>query len=124
MRAARIYPRELRDRAGKLLLTFRGPMARELDRVGCVDGSACVWSMWKGYLERDRGRELAAWLEKQRIPLRMIHASGHATVRDLQRIVTALAPNRVVPVHSFAPDRFPEFFPRVESRPDGEWWEI
>jgi ribonuclease J len=29
---------------------------------------------------------------------------------------------RVVPIHSFAPQRFPEFFDRVELHEDGEWW--
>jgi ribonuclease J len=52
------------------------------------------------------------------------HASGHAYVPDLQRLVAALAPKRVVPIHSFAGDRFAEFFPRVDRRTDGEWWEV
>ena len=38
--------------------------------------------------------------------------------------VRALVPARVVPIHSFAGDRFENFFPRVERRQDGEWWEV
>ena len=56
--------------------------------------------------------------------MRIHHASGHAFITDLQRLVGALAPTRVVPIHSFAGDRFEHFFPRVERRRDGEWWEV
>jgi ribonuclease J len=52
------------------------------------------------------------------------HASGHAFIPDLQRLVSALAPDRVVPIHSFAADRFQDFFPHVVRRRDGEWWDV
>lgn len=42
----------------------------------------------------------------------------------LQRLAAALAPTRLVPIHSFAGDRFEEFFERVERQPDGTWWDI
>jgi len=37
--------------------------------------------------------------------------------------VAALAPGKVVPIHSFMPERYPELFANVEAHPDGEWWE-
>jgi ribonuclease J len=59
-----------------------------------------------------------------RIPLVTHHASGHAYITDLQRLATAIAPKRVVPIHSFAPARFGEFFDNVEVHREGEWWEV
>ena len=65
-----------------------------------------------------------AFLERHGIPLAIHHASGHAFIPDLKRLVEALAPHRVVPIHTFAGERFGEFFHRVECHADGEWWEV
>ncbi|MEX2430660.1 MAG: MBL fold metallo-hydrolase RNA specificity domain-containing protein [Dehalococcoidia bacterium] len=51
-----------------------------------------------------------------------LHTSGHASVPDLQRLARAIAPRRLVPVHSEAGDRFTELFDAVDRQPDGTWW--
>lgn len=124
VRAAWVYAQELAARPGEFAMTFRQSMARELAKAQCLAKARAIWSLWPGYLDARSGQRTQAWLAEQGIPLTVEHASGHASVHDLQRLVEALAPERVVPIHSFAPHRFPDFFPRVESRPDGEWWEI
>ena len=105
-------------------MTFRGSMAAELDRAGCLTGADAVWSMWPGYLKEAKEKVLLSFLEERSIPLSIEHTSGHASIPDLQRLVTALAPKRVVPIHSFAPDQFVDLFSGVEQHPDGEWWEV
>ncbi|MFZ1058098.1 MAG: MBL fold metallo-hydrolase RNA specificity domain-containing protein, partial [Candidatus Rokuibacteriota bacterium] len=77
-----------------------------------------------GYLREPSGERLRAWLDRLGITMRIHHASGHAYIPDLKRLVEALAPRRVVPIHTFAGDRFPEFFPHVERQTDGIWWEV
>lgn len=124
VRAARIYPEELRERPHELVMTFRASMRHDLERAGCLAGAAAVWSLWPGYLERDSGRELRAWLAGRDIELATHHASGHASVSDLRRLVDGVRPGRVVPIHTWAPNRFPELFPCVELRRDLEWWEV
>ena len=54
--------------------------------------------------------------------------SGRAGLFNLEgqgqtRLATALAPKRVVPIHSFAGHRFAEYFAGVDQRDDGTWWE-
>ena len=124
VRASRIYAEELRARPGELVMLFRGSMARDLDSAGCLDGAALAWSMWPGYLRDDSGIALQAWANERGIPISHHHASGHAFVPDLRRLVDALAPERVVPIHSFAGDRYGELFPRVDRRRDGERWVV
>jgi ribonuclease J len=124
VRAARIYPDELRTRAGELIVLFRGSMARELAAAECLAGAHLVWSMWPGYLRDESGVALQARLAEHGIPMSIHHSSGHAFVPDLRRLVDALAPARVVPIHSFAGDRFTEMFPCVDRRLDGEWWDV
>ena len=49
---------------------------------------------------------------------------GTRTFRTFSGLATAIAPGRLVPIHSFAPDRFGEFFENVEVHRDGEWWDV
>jgi ribonuclease J len=124
VRASRIYPEELRARAGELIMLFRGSMARELAAAECLDGAHLAWSMWPGYLRDESGVALQEFLTERAIPMSVHHSSGHAFVPDLRRLVDALEPDRVVPIHSFAGDRFGDLFPRVDRRQDGEWWAV
>ena len=124
VRAHRIYPEELRERRGELVMLFRGSMSRELEQAGCLDDATAVWSMWPGYLDNPSGQRLQAFLDRLAIPLVQHHSSGHASIPDLQRLVTAIDPKRLVPIHSFAGDRFVDFFPRVDRQHDGVWWEV
>jgi len=47
-----------------------------------------------------------------------------ATVGDLQRLSSAIDPDRVVPIHSSAPEQYSATFERVERHFDGEWWSV
>jgi ribonuclease J len=96
----------------------------ELARDGCLTEARAIWSLWPGYLDQASGRRLATLLAQYDVPLDRLHSSGHASVAHLQRLVEALAPDRVVPIHTSAPERFARHFPRVERHDDGEWWEV
>ena len=124
IRPMRIFPEQLASRAHELVFTFRTSMIREVEKAGCLKDARAVWSMWPGYLTRPGQERLLRFLESHQIPMVTHHASGHAYVADLQRFVRALRPGRVVPIHSFAPERFTEFFENVEPHPDGEWWAV
>ena len=124
VRADRIYPEELARRRGKLVMTFRESMSRELEKAGCLLEAHAVWSMWPGYLEEPSGQRLMAFLDRHGLGMTVHHTSGHAFIPDLQKLVAALAPRCVVPIHTFGSDRFPELFHRTEPHPDGEWWEV
>ncbi len=89
--------------ADRIVLTFRASMADELERAGCLDGASVLWALWPGYLDRPSGRSLLEWLDAISIPFSVAHTSGHAHVRDLERLVAALNPERIVPIHTRAP---------------------
>jgi len=124
IRGSRVFGKDLVADPGGFVLTFRGSMTGELDKMGCLDGASAVWSMWSGYLENEGGQRTARWLADRGIPLTEIHASGHATVADLQRLAGAFDPARIVPIHTAHPDLYPGLFDGVELHPDGEWWEV
>ena len=118
----RIYVDDLAKRSAELVLTFRESMTSELDIADCLDGAAAVWSMWPGYLEEPSGVKLREWFSAHSIPLHLIHSSGHADVKDLQRFARAVDARQVVPVHTLAFARYAEHFANTHLHADGEWW--
>ncbi|KSV16600.1 lactamase [Dehalococcoides mccartyi] len=76
-----------------------------------------VYSMWHGYLEKT---DLKGFLDANGIKLTEIHTSGHAYVNHLKKLVEALKPRYVVPIHTFYPEKYKELFPNVVQLKDGE----
>jgi len=122
-REARIFAEELASNPGRWVLTFRASMAAELDRANCLKDARALWMMWPGYLDQPGDRTRATF-ERLGIAPDVAHTSGHASVRDLQRLAEAIAAERVVPIHTDAPDRFSTLFDNVYSYDDGVWWEV
>jgi len=120
----RLFPERLGKLAPNLVMTFRGSMARELERADCLDGAAAVWSMWRGYLDQPSGQKQRRWFDSHDIPVTLLHSSGHASVVDLQRLASAMGAQQVVPIHTAAPQRFVGLFENVVQRRDGEWWDV
>ena len=120
----RIFPEDLPGLKGRAVMLFR-PMAMSDRGVQSVlDGAGLTYSMWQGYLKDETGQKVTKWLRDNNIPLQTIHTSGHASVADLRRFASALAPRRLVPIHSFETDLFREFFDNVVQQEDGVWWEV
>jgi ribonuclease J len=42
--------------------------------------------------------------------VRSLHTSGHATLETIQKAVVAIQPKRIVPIHTFFPDRYRSVF--------------
>lgn len=121
---SRIYAEEIAETPSSWVMSFRSSMAAELDRAGALQNARAAWLMWSGYLEGAAGERTKRVFERRNIPLSVIHASGHATVEDLQRVAGAIEPDRIVPIHTTEPERYPQLFDRVEAHRDGEWWDV
>jgi ribonuclease J len=119
----RVFEEELAKDPSKWVLSFGMPMASRLDAAGCLVGAQAIWSMWPGYLKEEKSKRLIGFLDQRSIPLTVAHTSGHASIADLKRLVAALDPERVVPIHSFGSAQFDGLFEGVEQHDDGEWWE-
>jgi len=122
-RGFRLWPEQLAELALRSVMLFRGWMFRDLERAGALAGAHVFWSMWDGYLRDGSGARLKADCEARGIPFDIVHTSGHASPRDLQRLAAAVAPKRLIPIHTFERDRFPELFDNVELVDDGQWSE-
>jgi len=96
----------------------------ELLRAGVLADGTVVWSLWPGYLKDASGKRLVSSLESASVPFVLDHSSGHASVGDLQRMVAALRPGVVVPIHTEGATRYQGLFDGVEARDDGERWYV
>ena len=97
---------------------------KDLDKIDCVENAVLIYSLWSGYLKDERNKPLLEWLDNNNIPLVHCHTSGHAPLADLKRFAKALAPKILVPIHSFVPDSYTDFFENVSVKQDGQWWEL
>jgi ribonuclease J len=92
-------------------------------RGGLLSGGAVVWSMWDGYLSEPSGQRLQRALMTANVLLIQHHTSGHATPADLARLVQALRPEVVVPIHTAAPGEYAATVGGiVQPHADGTWW--
>jgi ribonuclease J len=123
-RAFRLWPEQLAELAPQSVMLFRGWMMRDLDRANALTGARVIWSQWDGYLTEGAGAMLKLDCEARGIPFESIHTSGHASPGDLKRLAAAVAPKRLIPIHTFERERFPGLFDNVSLIDDGEWIEI
>ena len=88
------------------------------------NGSRAIWSQWEGYLAAETGTKFVSECQKLGIPLESIHTSGHADIDDLKRFAAAVNAAKLVPIHTFFPERFKELFRNVVLAGDGVWEEV
>lgn len=123
-RANRIFPEELAREASRCTLLFRNSMRVDLERAGALAHARLIYSMWEGYLTDGSQKSLLEWKDRHQIPMDVVHTSGHASIADLKRFATAIAPKAVVPIHTFHRSSFKKHFSNVVELDDGEWWTI
>ncbi len=113
--------KKLHELAPNAVMLCRATMLKQIADSGNLAGAEVIYSMWDGYLKDGKTQ---AQLDALNIPLTKIHTSGHADIPTLKRLVEALQPKNVTPIHSEHPELFENLFPNVVNRTDGEWWSI
>jgi ribonuclease J len=124
VRAHRVYLDQLAREPGRFVLTFRGSMAREVGARMNLHEAAAIWSIWAGYLDNQAGVSTGAWFADHDIAIHQLHASGHASIEDLQRLARAVDADAVVPIHTDHPELFADHFARVARHDDGAQWSV
>jgi len=120
----RIYIENLQAISDQSVLLFRPLHMRDPEKANLLKDAVYIYSMWEGYWEQDSNLYLREWLVKHNIQKQSIHTSGHASPSDLKRFAEALVPSRIVPIHTFVPEKYGELFDNVELNADGEYWEV
>lgn len=121
--ANRVFLDRLTNPENEVLL-FRPGLRREVAESAPLRGAQLLFSNWSGYLDEPSTAEVRNWLLHSGIPIHRIHTSGHASVPDLKRFAEAIDARLLVPIHSFATERFAKLFKRVKRKSDGQWWRV
>ncbi len=121
-RGQRIYAEELQANPQRYAMMFRTSMAGDLDGMDLQSG-CLIYSLWPGYLDRDR-TDLREWAKRKEIDFHIVHSSGHASGADLSRMAQAVAPQRLLPIHTVHPERYASLSPNVEIASNGEWMTV
>ncbi len=120
----RIFIDNLKEISTKYVLLFRPLHMRDLEKADLCKDSVYVYSQWEGYWEQESFSYLREWLAKHNIPKVSIHTSGHASIDDLNLFAEALKPTKIVPIHTFMPEKYSEIFRNVQLHSNGEYWEV
>jgi len=116
----RIYPEEINENAESFLMTFRPIMCRDLEKANCLNKASLIYSMWPGYLEKGV-KDIRDWCKEYSITFEICHTSGHSDISGMKKLVDALLPKRIVPIHSFKPELYADLFSNVAQMEDGQW---
>jgi len=120
----RIFIEKLQEISTKCVLLFRPLHIRDLEKANLANDAVYIYSQWEGYWQQDSFSFLREWLTKHNIPKMSVHTSGHASIDDLKRYAEALKPAKIVPIHTFMPEKYKELFNNVQLHADGEYWEV
>jgi ribonuclease J len=117
----KITKEEIDAEANKIVMVVRPSMQKDLEKIPSLDGGNIVYSMWEGYLEKSSTKKFIGYLKKRNFAFHIIHTSGHADVKALNKMVDALKPKAIIPIHTFEGNKYAETFkfPVIELS-DGE----
>lgn len=107
------------NRSPGWLIVFRARMLETMFSGSVPAGSLCLYSYWKGYLEKPELVELRRRIENAGAAFEPMHASGHIYRADIQYLLRELNPRMVVPIHTTAPTEFISLTPNVRLVNDG-----
>lgn len=113
--------RKMKARGKDIVLLMRSNRKMANIETALGDESRLVqvlWSMWDGYWADDQ--HVRPFCEKYGIERAYVHTSGHASWRDLKRLIEGLRPGKVIPVHTEHADVFAQHFSNVLLPADGE----
>jgi ribonuclease J len=83
-----------------------------------------LYGYWPGYLKNPDWVELQHQVTEVNGDFIPAHASGHIYTSDLRELVTSLKPKKVIPIHTFEPGMFGEFYPNTIPLSDGRPWTV
>ena len=124
MAKAEIALDEILQRPQDYVMVFRPSMVPSDFGDSLPSKALCLYSRWSGYLDQQDWQETRRQLDQVDGRLVEAHVSGHIYAEDIRQFIDGVNPRIVVPVHTFAPDKFSEFACRVELLSDGIAWDL
>ena len=107
------------------VILIRAGFLYDIKKFFDLEGATWIYSLWRGYFDRSETlRKLRSYLADKGVRYEYLHTTGHAKLDDLKKLVEAMAPEVVIPIHSFHPDKYKNYFPNVRLLHDGDFVEL
>jgi len=117
----KITRKEISDRSGEIMMMVRPSMLKDLKLMENIEGSTFIYSLWEGYLQDDAMQRMMQFIKRKKMNFYQVHTSGHAGMDTLKKVVDKLKPGKIIPIHTFHPDKYGSLFSRkIEQVSDGE----
>lgn len=85
------------------LMCVRQSMKNYLEKlnelVSFKDG-VLFYGMWKGYMEQPETKEFIAFMQNKGVKLHILHTSGHADEKTIDKLISSVRPKVIIPVHT------------------------
>lgn len=109
----KVAKKEISEEPEKYVMMVRPTMTSDLQNVNGINGATVIYSMWQGYLEEDKMKRFQKFMEANNMKMVSLHTGGHASIDTLRKVVDRLKPKTIIPIHTFSPDLYENFFPNV-----------
>jgi len=117
----KITRKEISDRSGEIMMMVRPSMLKDFKSIKNIEGATFIYSLWEGYLQDDSMQKMMKFIKKKNMVFYQVHTSGHVEIDTLKEVVKKLKPGKIIPIHTFYPDKYSGLFSRkIEQVSDGE----
>jgi ribonuclease J len=106
----KITKEEISKNPSKFVLAVRPSMKYDLEHIPNIEGGNLIYSMWRGYEKKKGTKEFIDYLKSRNFTVNHIHSSGHADLPTLEKMVNAIAPKKLVPIHTFNSSDYKNIF--------------
>ncbi len=106
----KITKEEISNQSNKIIMIVRPSMQKDLERIEGIDKGNLIYSMWEGYLNKSATIKFVDYLINRKFTLHKIHTSGHADIKTLKKMVEAIKPKNIVPIHTFEGNKYKNIF--------------
>lgn len=112
-------PKEkLKSDQNNIIMMVRPSMLRDLEKCGLNDG-LFIYSLWQGYRDNDFQQNFEEHLKNNGFSIMSLHTSGHASLKDITKLIEGLNPKIIIPIHTMMPDSFKNLSKKVKLLADG-----
>jgi hypothetical protein len=106
----KIDKQEISEKADTIVMVVRSSMDMDFKHIQNLNGGNIIFSMWNGYKKSPTTDKFISTLISQGMTLKSIHTSGHADTATLHKLVCALHPKELIPIHTDSADKYKEIF--------------
>jgi ribonuclease J len=110
IKAARVYSDRIGYSLADSVLVVRPSMLNALSSIDGLQEGLFVHSLWAGYADRPENRCFLDFLSGRHFQTVHIHASGHASLAVLKRVVEQVQPRKLIPIHTLHPEAYGDAF--------------